>query len=155
MSESAAFIREKLPKLRRYSVPVFANVFGYAVDDYAEAIRMLEDAEGIAAYELNVSCPNTKEGGIFFSSDPALLSNLIAVVRPIAKRPLIVKLSPNVASIEPFAKAAAGKRSGCNLARQYVCIFRYRSQDAKAPYRRRFRRTLRSRNQAHCIANGV
>jgi dihydroorotate dehydrogenase (NAD+) catalytic subunit len=103
----SAFIREKLPKLRRYSVPVFANVFGYAIDDYAEVIRSLEDAEGIAAYELNVSCPNTEEGGIFFSSDPSLLGDLISRVRTLAKRPLIVKLSPNVARIEPFAIAAA------------------------------------------------
>lgn len=118
-----AFIREKLPKLRRYSVPVFANVFGYAVGDYAETIRMLEDAEGIAAYELNVSCPNTKEGGIFFSSDPALLSNLIAVVRPISKRPLIVKLSPNVASVEPFAKAAEESGAdGISLVNTFVAF---------------------------------
>jgi dihydroorotate dehydrogenase (NAD+) catalytic subunit len=102
----AAFIRDKLPKLRHYSVPVFANVFGYAIDDYAEVVHALEDAEGIAAYELNVSCPNTKEGGMFFSSDTGLLTDLIARVRPLAKRPLIVKLSPNVARIEPFALAA-------------------------------------------------
>ena len=102
----AAFIRDKLPKLRHYSVPVFANVFGYAIDDYAEVIRALEDADGIAGYELNVSCPNTKEGGMFFSSDTGLLTDLIARVRPLAKRPLIVKLSPNVARIEPFALAA-------------------------------------------------
>ncbi len=101
-----AFVRDKLPKLRRYSVPVFANVFGYAIDDYVEVIRVLEEVEGLAAYELNVSCPNTKEGGIFFSSDPALMSELIARVRPVSRRPLIVKLSPNVGRIEPFAKAA-------------------------------------------------
>ncbi len=100
------FIRSKLPKLRRYSVPVFANVFGYAAEDYQEVIRALEDAEGIAGYELNVSCPNTKHGGIFFSSDPALLSDLVTRVRAIARRPVVVKLSPNVAAIEPFAKAA-------------------------------------------------
>jgi len=102
----AAFIRDKLPKLRQHSVPVFANVFGYAIDDYAEVIRALEDAEGIAAYELNVSCPNTKEGGMFFSSDTGLLTDLITRVRPLARHPLIVKLSPNVARIEPFALAA-------------------------------------------------
>jgi dihydroorotate dehydrogenase (NAD+) catalytic subunit len=102
-----AFIRDKLPKLREYSVPVIANVFGYATDDYLEVIRALEDAPGIAAYELNVSCPNTKEGGIFFSSDPVSMASLITLVRPLAKRPLIVKLSPNVARIEPFARAAA------------------------------------------------
>src|SRR5882724_6089928 len=101
-----AFVRDKLPKLRTYTVPVIANVFGYAIEDYLAVVERLEDAEGIAAYELNVSCPNTKEGGIFFSSDPELLSTLIGRVRRVAKRPLIVKLSPNVARIEPFARAA-------------------------------------------------
>jgi dihydroorotate dehydrogenase (NAD+) catalytic subunit len=102
-----AFVDEKLPALRRFRTAIFANVFGYAPDDYAEVIRILEDAEGLAGYELNVSCPNTKHGGIYFSSDPTCLSELIALVRPLARRrPLIVKLSPNVARIEPLAKAA-------------------------------------------------
>jgi len=101
-----AFIRDKLPQLRHFSVPVFANVFGYCEDDYLEVIRALENARGIAAYELNVSCPNTERGGIFFSSDPALVSQLVRRVRLTTSRPLIVKLSPNVARIEPFAKAA-------------------------------------------------
>ncbi len=101
-----AFIAEKLPVLRRFRTAIFANVFGYAPEDYAEVIRVLEDAEGVAGYELNVSCPNTKHGGIYFSSDPALLADLVAMVRPLARRPLIVKLSPNVARIEPLAKAA-------------------------------------------------
>jgi len=103
---AAAFIRDKLPKLRQFPVPVIANVFGYAEDDYLEVVRMLEDAPGIAAYELNVSCPNTKHGGLFFSSDPQLLASLVGKVRAVAKRPLIVKLSPNVAAIQPFALAA-------------------------------------------------
>lgn len=101
-----AFVAEKLPALRRFRVPVLVNVFGYAVEDYAEVVRALEDAEGIAAYELNVSCPNTKHGGMFFSADPCLLGDLIASVRPLTRRPLIVKLSPNVARIEPVAQAA-------------------------------------------------
>ena len=100
-----AFVAEKLPAIRRLKTPVFANVFGYEIEDYLEVIRVLEDAEGIAGYELNVSCPNTKHGGIFFSSDPALLGELVGQVRKIARRPLIVKLSPNVAKIEPLAKA--------------------------------------------------
>jgi dihydroorotate dehydrogenase (NAD+) catalytic subunit len=101
-----AFVMEKLPELRRFRTAIFANVFGYAPEDYSEVIRILEDAEGIAGYELNVSCPNTKHGGIFFSNDPALLRELVALVRPLAKRPLIVKLSPNVTSIAVLAKAA-------------------------------------------------
>ena len=101
-----AFVKEKLPALRRYRTAIFANVFGYARDDYAEVIRILEDAEGIAGYEINVSCPNTERGGMFFSSDPSCLADLIGLLRPIASRPLIVKLSPNVARIEPLALAA-------------------------------------------------
>jgi dihydroorotate dehydrogenase (NAD+) catalytic subunit len=101
-----AFVEEKLPALRDLETAIFAHVFGYAPDDYAEVIRVLEDAEGIAAYELNVSCPNTKHGGIYFSNDPALLGELVSLVRPLTRRPLIVKLSPNVARIEPLALAA-------------------------------------------------
>ena len=101
-----AFVHEKLPALRGLKTAIFANVFGYTPDDYAEVIRILEDAEGIAGYELNVSCPNTQHGGIYFSSDPGLLSEVVKLVRPLAHRALIVKLSPNVARIEPLAQAA-------------------------------------------------
>lgn len=103
---AAAFVQEKLPALRKYRTAIFANVFGYAPEDYAEVVRILDGAEGLSGYELNVSCPNTKHGGIYFSSDAALLSDLVRLVRPLTKRPLIVKLSPNVARIEPLAKAA-------------------------------------------------
>jgi dihydroorotate dehydrogenase (NAD+) catalytic subunit len=101
-----AFVADKLPKLRRFKTKIIANVFGYATEDYRETVRILEDGDGLAAYELNVSCPNTKHGGIFFSSDPALLAEVVASVRPLTRRPLIVKLSPNVSRIEPMARAA-------------------------------------------------
>ncbi len=101
-----AFVRDKLPALRKFRTQIIANVFGYAAEDYLEVVRVLNDAEGIAAYELNVSCPNTKHGGIFFSSDPVCLGDLVSSVRAIAARPLIIKLSPNVAAIEPLALAA-------------------------------------------------
>lgn len=102
------FVRAKLPGLLGLKkAKVFANVFGFAMEDYEEVIAVLEDAEGIAAYELNVSCPNTKHGGIAFSSDPAMLAEVVGLCRKRAKRrPIIVKLSPNVARIEPLAKAA-------------------------------------------------
>jgi dihydroorotate dehydrogenase (NAD+) catalytic subunit len=113
-----AFIRDKLPELHGLGVPVFANVFGYTVEDYVEVVRTLEDAgnsfgqgssgQALMGYELNVSCPNTSHGGIYFSSDPSLLAEVVSAVRPITRRPLIVKLSPNVARIEPLAQAAAG-----------------------------------------------
>lgn len=101
-----AFIRDKLPQLARLRTAVFANVFGYAVEDYVEVVRALEGEQGLAGYELNVSCPNTRHGGIFFSSDPALLAEVVESVRRVARRPIVVKLSPNVAQIEPLAHAA-------------------------------------------------
>jgi dihydroorotate dehydrogenase (NAD+) catalytic subunit len=101
-----AFVSDKLPALRQKGATVFANVFGYAVEDYVEVVRVLNGAEGVAAYELNVSCPNTRHGGIYFSSDPSLLAEVVGAVRAVARRPLIVKLSPNVARIEPLARAA-------------------------------------------------
>jgi len=104
---AAAFVREKLPELRRYDTAVFANVFGCSTEDYSEVIRILEDAEGLAGYELNVSCPNTKRGGISFGADPLLTHEVTAAVRRVSKRPLIVKLSPNVTDIAAFARAAA------------------------------------------------
>ncbi len=100
------FVREKLPQLARLKTAVFANVFGYATEDYVEVVQVLESAEGLAGYELNVSCPNTKHGGIYFSGDPALLAEVVGSVKRVARRPIIVKLSPNVAAIEPLARAA-------------------------------------------------
>lgn len=101
-----AFIAEKIPALRAYQTPYFVNVFGYQPEDYLEVVKALEDAEGPAGYELNVSCPNTKHGGIAFGADCGMLSALVADVCRLTKRPVIVKLSPNVASIPPLAKAA-------------------------------------------------
>jgi dihydroorotate dehydrogenase (NAD+) catalytic subunit len=102
-----AFVRDKLPSLRDIDTIIFANVFGYSVEDYVEVVRVLEDAEGLAGYELNVSCPNTDRGGMFFAHDPALLAEVVGAVRASARRPLILKLSPNVMRIEPAARAAA------------------------------------------------
>jgi dihydroorotate dehydrogenase (NAD+) catalytic subunit len=101
-----AFVADKLPSLRRYSTPILANVFGYAAEDYEEVVRILNGAEGVAAYELNVSCPNTKHGGLAFGVDESALADLVSRVKAIATRPLIVKLSPNVTAIEPFARIA-------------------------------------------------
>ena len=101
-----AFAKEKLPALAKLQTAVFANVFGCTTEDYVEVVRVLEDHAGIAAYELNVSCPNTAHGGIYFSSDPSLLAEVTGAVKKVARRPVMVKLSPNVAAIEPLARAA-------------------------------------------------
>jgi dihydroorotate dehydrogenase (NAD+) catalytic subunit len=107
----AAFIAEKLPALRRYAgTACIANVFGYTVDDYLAVVEQLNTAEGIAAYELNASCPNTRHGGLIFGADPAQLAELVVRAKRLARRPLIVKLSPNVTSIAQMARVteAAG-----------------------------------------------
>jgi len=104
----AEFVEKKLPELKRYpKSKVIVNVFGYKVEDYLAVIERLNDAEGIVAYELNVSCPNTHQGGMTFGADPGSLEYLVAKSKTAAKRPLIVKLSPNVTSIAQMARIAA------------------------------------------------
>jgi len=102
-----AFLQEKLPRLRRVkNIVVLANVFGYTREDYERTIEILNDGEGIAAYELNVSCPNTAHGGLQFGSDPRSLDEVVTTAKRFAQRPLIVKLSPNVTSIAQMAHIA-------------------------------------------------
>jgi dihydroorotate dehydrogenase (NAD+) catalytic subunit len=101
-----AFVAEKLPALRQYRTAVLANVFGYTVDEYVGVIRILEDADGLAAYELNISCPNTAHGGIQFGSDPQMVLEVVSAARQASSRPLWVKLSPNVTDITVIARAA-------------------------------------------------
>ncbi len=102
-----AFVAEKLPVLRKFDTAIIANVFGYALEDYVEVIRVLEDADGLAGYELNVSCPNVKRGGVQFGCDPTMVSEVVGAARKAAaKRPLWVKLSPLVTNIGLIAQAA-------------------------------------------------
>jgi dihydroorotate dehydrogenase (NAD+) catalytic subunit len=104
---ATAFLEEKLPKLQQLkNIVVFANVFGYTREDYERTIEILNDGEGIAAYELNVSCPNTTSGGLQFGSDPRSLDEVVTTAKRAARRPLIVKLSPNVTSIAQMAHIA-------------------------------------------------
>src|SRR6266702_2136228 len=101
------FVSEKLPVLRKYDTAIIANVFGYSVEDYIEVIQVLEDAEGLAGYELNISCPNVRKGGMQFGSDPSLVAEVVGAARKAAsRRPLWVKLSPLVANIGLIANAA-------------------------------------------------
>ena len=103
------FIAKKLPPLARYpGCHVIVNVFGYTVNEYINVIERLNQAKGIAAYELNVSCPNVHAGGMAFGSDAGSLEYLVGRARQASTRPLIVKLSPNVTSIAHMARIAAG-----------------------------------------------
>ncbi len=103
-----AFVAEKLPALRAYRTAIIANVFGHTPEEYVEVIRVLEQAEGLAAYELNVSCPNVARGGLQYGSDPVMTAEVVAATRKVARRPLWVKLSPNVTDIAAIARAAEG-----------------------------------------------
>jgi dihydroorotate dehydrogenase (NAD+) catalytic subunit len=121
-----AFIEKKLPPLANYQgCAIIANVFGYGITDYVAVIEALNEAEGIAAYEINASCPNTSHGGLVFGTDPALLAELVEATKKAARkrapggrkrseessamrdtRPIIIKLSPNVTSIAQMASVA-------------------------------------------------
>lgn len=102
-----AFIKDKLPGIRRMpGVVCIANVFGYTIDDCRGVIQHLNDADGIAMYELNASCPNTKHGGMVFGTDPDSLGELVHQCKAVSKRPLMVKLSPNVTNIAGMARVA-------------------------------------------------
>jgi dihydroorotate dehydrogenase (NAD+) catalytic subunit len=101
-----AFIAEKLPLLREYKTQVIANVFGKTQAEYLEVIRILNDAPGLAAYELNISCPNVDKGGMEFGSDPAAVGSIVSQARAATRRPLWVKLTPAVGFIGVMAKAA-------------------------------------------------
>jgi dihydroorotate dehydrogenase (NAD+) catalytic subunit len=101
-----AFVSQKLPALRRYRTVIAANVFGHKVKDYVEVISVLEDAEGVGSYELNISCPNVERGSAEFSSDPRLTSEVVSAARKAARRPIWVKLAPNLNDIKWFARSA-------------------------------------------------
>jgi dihydroorotate dehydrogenase (NAD+) catalytic subunit len=119
-----AFVEKKLPALRKFDVPVIANVFGYCQEDYVEVIRILEDADGLTGYELNISCPNVKKGGLQFGNDPAAAAEVTRAARKAAvKRPLWVKLSPLVADIGLMARAVAAEgASALTVANTYPAM---------------------------------
>ncbi len=100
------FIRKYWPFLKALKVPTIINIWGTTVEEYAEVARRFDALGGVGALELNVSCPNIKEGGAQFGTDLKLLSQVVAACRQATKLPLITKLSPNVVSIAPYAKAA-------------------------------------------------
>ncbi len=102
------FVTQKLQAFSRNPPPcaIFCNVFGYTVEDYLAVLRVLNTADGIAAYEINASCPNTAHGGMVFGADAALLAELVAKAKKASDRPIFIKLSPNVTSIAAMARVA-------------------------------------------------
>jgi dihydroorotate dehydrogenase (NAD+) catalytic subunit len=108
-----AFVDDKLPRLRQYDTAVVANIFGETLQEYCEVARRCDAAGGLAALELNISCPNTARGGLDFGCDPASTLEVVRSVRQASSLPLIVKLTPNVTDIRPLAEAA--QRGGADI----------------------------------------
>lgn len=100
-----AFIAKKVPFLRSVNTPAIANFFGNTVDEYAEMARRLDEIPEVAGLEVNISCPNIKHGGIVFGTDPDSAASVVTACRAATKKPLIVKLSPNVTDVVVMAKA--------------------------------------------------
>ncbi len=100
------FMERDLEFLKKFDVPVIVNVCGHSEDEYVEAVRILSEREEISMLEINVSCPNVREGGIAFGTDPKSLEKITKAVKKVSKKPVIMKLSPNVTSIAQMAKSA-------------------------------------------------
>ncbi|MBI1939902.1 MAG: dihydroorotate dehydrogenase, partial [Acidobacteria bacterium] len=100
------FLEEKLPFLRTLKARCLVNVFGYSTEDYVRCIEILNEGDGIDAYELNISCPNTRCGGMIYGNDPTLTEEVVAASKKAARYPVMVKLSPNVTDITLTARAA-------------------------------------------------
>ncbi|RKY93888.1 MAG: dihydroorotate dehydrogenase [Ignavibacteriae bacterium] len=101
-----AFIKDKIPFLKQYNVPLICNIAASTVEEYVECVKILKDEEVIAAFEINVSCPNVKEGGLIFGNDVKSVARITELVRAETSKPIIMKLSPNVSNISDFAKVA-------------------------------------------------
>jgi dihydroorotate dehydrogenase (NAD+) catalytic subunit len=118
-----AFIRDKMPFLRNAGCLVIVNVFGFSEEEYVEVIEKLNTCPGIAAYELNISCPNTKHGGMVFGTDPELTRQLTRNLKKRSTRPVLVKLSPNVTDIAAMAHSAEdGGADALTIANTFVAM---------------------------------
>lgn len=128
------FIRDKLSLLQKYNTRVIVNVFGYCLEEYVQVIERLEEVEGIAAYELNISCPNVKKGGMQFGADPVQAGEVVKAARAAAKkRPLWVKLMPLVTDIGLIARVVTdGGADALTVANTYPAMaIDYRTAKSK------------------------
>jgi len=99
------FLKEKIPFLKKYDVPLICNIAASTLEEYVECTRILTQEETIKAFEINVSCPNVKEGGLQFGNDVSAVGKITEKVKSVTDKPVIIKLSPNVSYISEFAKA--------------------------------------------------
>ena len=149
------FVDEKLPELRARSATVIVNVCGTTLDEYVEVSRILSDAEGVAAIELNISCPNIKEGGIQFGCSLTGTFDVVSAVRKVTRLPIIPKLTPNVTDVASFAQRRGRGRRRCRVAGQHVPGDGDRRRNAAAEDLERRRRPERPGDPADRRANGL
>ena len=100
-----AYIRDELPYLSEYNTKIITNIAGHSIEEYCEAVRMLNECPEISMFEINISCPNVSQGGITFGTDPAMAARVTEEVKKISKKPVMIKLTPNVTDIVEIAKA--------------------------------------------------
>jgi dihydroorotate dehydrogenase (NAD+) catalytic subunit len=145
------FLNEKMPYLRKYDTAVFVNMFGYSLEEYVGVAERLDGVPGISGIEVNISCPNVKEGGMAFGTDLRATFELLSAVRKATRLPLIAKLSPNVTDVTAFAS-----RGRCRLRRavpdQYPARHGHRCALQKTAADQLHGRPVRSRHQAGCRA---
>src|SRR5690606_15540442 len=103
------FIKEKIPFLKNYDVPLICNIAASSIEEYVECVKILTPEDKIAGFEINVSCPNVKEGGLQFGNDIAAVGKITSRVKAVTNKPVIIKLSPNVSYITDSAKAVDRK----------------------------------------------
>ena len=149
------FVRERLPELRERRAVVIVNVCGVTLDEYVEVARILSDAEGVAAIELNISCPNIKEGGIQFGCSLHGTFDVVSAVRKATRLPLIPKLTPNVTSVVGVRPRGGGRRRRRRLAGEHVPRDGHRRRDAASRAEQRDGRPERAGHPADCGAHGV
>ena len=149
------FVDEKLPELRARGATVIVNVCGTTLDEYVEVSRILSDAEGVAALELNISCPNIKEGGIQFGCSLHGTFDVVSAVRKVTTLPVIPKLTPNVTDVASFARAAeeAGA-DAVSLVNTFLAMV-IDVETRRPKISERGRRPERSRHQADCRPDGL
>jgi hypothetical protein len=149
------FLREKLPKLRKFRCPILVNIFGNTLEEYGEIARRLGDVEGIAGLEVNISCPNLKAGGSIFAADPRSVLQVTSKVRQATSAFLLVKLSPNVADIGKIAQAAEEGGGERRFLDQHSRGPSYRHTHPHADPRERHRRAIRAGDQTGGPGHGV
>jgi dihydroorotate dehydrogenase (NAD+) catalytic subunit len=98
------FLKEKIPFLKKFDVPLICNIAASTIEEYVECTKILTEEEAIQAFEINVSCPNVKEGGLQFGNDISAVGRITCEVKAVTNKPVIIKLSPNVSNISDFAK---------------------------------------------------